>query len=94
LLKGKIAQYTVIARRSGEEWFVGAITNRAGRTIDLPTDFLQPGKYTIEYIEDGMNANSRAEDYKLVNRELNTGETLKLNLAPGGGWVARIELKK
>ena len=90
LLQGKIGQYTVIARRSGKDWYVGAITNQKNRTLDLTTDFLAPGKYHIEIIEDGINANTRAEDYKKNSKDFQSGETLKLKMAAGGGWVARI----
>ena len=90
LLQGKIEKFTVIARRSGNEWFIGAITNYDPRTIELKTDFLNPGKYKLEAIQDGINANARAEDYKRIEMEFVAGEILKLNLAAGGGWVARI----
>lgn len=90
LLTGKISQYTVLARRAGAEWHIGAITNDDRRTITLSTDFLKHGKYRIEMIEDGINAGTAATDYKLSNREINAGETLTIKLAPGGGWVARI----
>jgi len=90
LLDGKISKYTVLARRSGESWFVGAITNQNEKNLNLSTDFLKRGKYHIEMIEDGVNANTRAEDYKKVERDFNSGEILKLKLAAGGGWVARI----
>jgi alpha-glucosidase len=90
LLQGKIEKYTVMARRSGTDWFVGAITNYDSRTIELKTDFLKPGKYKLEAIQDGINAGTRAEDYKKVVMEFSAGETMKLNLASGGGWVARI----
>lgn len=90
LLKGKIAKYTVMARRSGTDWFIGAITNYDPRTLELETNFLKPGKYRLEAIQDGINAGKRAEDYKKVETEFTAGESLKLNLASGGGWVARI----
>ncbi len=90
LLGGKVSKYTVLARRSGEDWFVGAITNQQERNLEVPTDFLKSGKYHIEMIEDGINANTRAEDYKRVEREFTSGDILKLKLAAGGGWVARI----
>ncbi|HAQ21725.1 MAG TPA: alpha-glucosidase [Prolixibacteraceae bacterium] len=90
LLEGKISKYTVLARRSGESWFVGAITDWTQRSINLSTVFLKPGKYHIEMIEDGINANTRAEDYKRVEKDFSSGEVLKLKLAAGGGWVARI----
>jgi len=90
LLDGKISKYTVMARRSGNDWFVGAITNQQERKLQIPTGFLKQGKYDIEFIEDGVNAASRAEDYKRVENDFTSGEILNLNLAAGGGWVARI----
>lgn len=90
LLQGKIGQYTILARRSGAEWFVGAITNNEARQFELSTEFLKQGKYRITLIEDGINANTRAEDYKKKVFDFTTGETLKINLAKGGGWIARI----
>jgi alpha-glucosidase len=90
LLAGKISKYTVLARRAGENWFVGAITNQQEREIELSTDFLKQGKYHIELIEDGVNANTRAEDYKRIEHDFISGDVLKLKLAAGGGWVARI----
>lgn len=90
LLQGKIENYTVMARSSGKEWFIGAITNWDSRTLKLETNFLKPGKYKLEAIEDGINANSRAEDYRKIEMEFVAGEIINLNLASGGGWVAHI----
>ena len=90
LLKGEIGKYTVLARRSGKTWHIGAITNSNAREIDLPLDFLGEGKYHIEMIEDGMNAATRASDYKKVENEVVRSKSLHLKLAPGGGWLARI----
>ncbi len=90
LLDGKIEKFTVMARRSGEKWFVGAITNWDARHIELETGFLSPGNYRLEAIADGVNADKRAEDYRKVEKVFTAGEILNLNLAPGGGWVARI----
>jgi alpha-glucosidase len=90
LLQGKIAKYTILARRSGNEWYIGAITDWSERTIDLETGFLGQGRYRLEAIEDGINANTRADDYKQIVKDFKAGDILKLNLASGGGWVARI----
>jgi alpha-glucosidase len=90
LLEGKIGKYTVLARRSGREWYLGAITDWDKRTISLKTDFLEPGRYWLEAVEDGINADKRAEDYIKVRKEFQAGDSLVVNLAPGGGWVARI----
>ncbi|HRQ52082.1 MAG TPA: glycoside hydrolase family 97 catalytic domain-containing protein, partial [Agriterribacter sp.] len=90
LLNGRIGKYTMLARRAGADWHIGAITNDDRRTLTLSTDFLKPGKYHIEIIEDGINAGTAATDYTRSQRNINAGETLKLTLAPGGGWLARI----
>ncbi len=90
LLQGKIAKFTILGRRSGNDWYVGAITDWSERTFDLETGFLEPGKYRLEAIIDGVNANKRAEDYKRVEREFQAGDILKLSLASGGGWVGKI----
>lgn len=90
LLTGKIGKYTVLARRSGDDWHIGAITNDDPRTLTLSTSFLKPGKYRAEIIEDGINAGTAATDYKLHMVEMNAGETLQIKLSGGGGWIARI----
>lgn len=90
LLAGKIGKYTVLARRSGDDWHIGAITNDDPRTLTLSTSFLKPGKYRAEIIEDGINAGTAATDYKLHEVEINAGETLQIKLSGGGGWIARI----
>ncbi|SDC98355.1 glycoside hydrolase family 97 protein [Niabella drilacis] len=91
LLAGKIGQYTALARRNGNNWFVGAITDTLARNLELKMDFLPPGSYKITIIRDGINADKRAEDYLRTETVMEAGSTLKLDLAPGGGWVARIE---
>jgi alpha-glucosidase len=90
LIKGEIAKYTILARRSGNNWHIGAITNWDKRDLDLETSFLVPGKYRLEAIVDGINADKRAEDYRRIEKVFTAGETIKINLAPGGGWVAHI----
>ena len=90
LLQGKIGKFTLLGRRKGDEWFIGAITNESVREMQLSTDFLTDGKYRIEYIRDGVNAGSRANDYVKGEWIFLAGEELNLSLAPSGGWVARI----
>ena len=94
LLRGKIAEYTVMARRSGSEWYIGAITNWDERELTVETSFLAPGRYRVEAIEDGINAGTRAEDFKMVQTTFQSGDILKLRLASGGGWIGIIYSEK
>ncbi len=88
LLEGKIGRYTILGRRAGYQWFVGAITDWGARSFTLNTDFLNTGKYQVDIIGDGMNADTRAEDYKRSTIYIQKGEDIKLNMVSGGGWVA------
>ncbi len=89
-LDGKIGEYLLLARRSGKEWFAGAITNWTSRDMDLDLSFLPAGKYKMEIFQDGINADRYAEDYKHLKTTVNAGEKIKIHMAPGGGWAARI----
>jgi alpha-glucosidase len=89
-LDGKIAQYVAIARRNGADWFVGAMNNWTERELDLDFSFLPDGNFQMDAYQDGENADRLGSDYKLVHLQVNRNTKLKIKLAPGGGWVARI----
>lgn len=90
VLEAKIGDYTIIARRNGDDWYIGAITDWTPREFEINFDFLSDGIYEMEYIEDGINADERAIDYKLKKLSITKNTNLKIKLAPGGGWIARI----
>ena len=89
-LDGKIAEYILVARRSGRDWYVGAMTNWTPREIDLDLSFLSAGNFAMEAYQDGVNADRYGSDYKQVKSRVSRATKLKLKLAPGGGWAARI----
>jgi alpha-glucosidase len=89
-LDGKIAEYVVMARRSGRDWYVGAMTNWTSREVEIDLSFLPAGAFAMDAYQDGVNADRYGSDYKLVKRQVSKATKLKLQLAPGGGWAARI----
>jgi alpha-glucosidase len=89
-LEGKIGNYLLLARRSGKNWFVGAITDWTSRDMDLDLSFLPDGKYSIDIFQDGINADRYAGDYKHSKTNIKSGDKMKIHLAPGGGWAAKI----
>jgi alpha-glucosidase len=89
-LDGKIGEYVIVARRSGHDWYVGAMTNWTPRELDLDLSFLPAGNFTMEAYQDGANADRYGSDYKLASSRVSKATKLKLKLAPGGGWAARI----
>jgi alpha-glucosidase len=92
-LDGKVAEYVVIARRKGDTWYVGAMTNWIPRELTLDLSFLGTGNFEAVIFKDGINADRDAADYKKETIKVSSAEKLKINLAPGGGWAARIEMK-
>lgn len=91
VLDAKVGEYVVIARRSGDKWFVGAITNQFGREIDIDLSFLGEGKYTLTSFEDGINADRVAIDYKRRTTEVDSQSKIHIKMVNNGGWCGVIE---
>jgi alpha-glucosidase len=89
-LDGRIGQYVAMARRNGSDWYVGAMTNWTGRELEIDFSFLPEGNFQMDAYQDGENADRMGSDYKLVKTQVNRTTKLKIKLAPGGGWAARI----
>ncbi|MFN7116978.1 MAG: glycoside hydrolase family 97 protein [Saprospiraceae bacterium] len=90
-LEGKVGDYIAVARRAANgDWYVGAMTDWTARSLTLDFSFLPNGTYQLEIFQDGINADRNAMDYKKVNRSVRSGEKLTIQMAPGGGWAARI----
>ena len=87
-LLGEIGEYVAVARRCGETWYVGALTNWDARDLTLDLSFIGGGRMTV--FQDGINADRAARDYKKTSAEIPADGIVKIHLAPGGGWVARI----
>ena len=94
-LQGEIGEYIVQARRSGNDWFVGAMTGLQARDITLNTaDFLQKGKkYRVEIYNDNPALNTRTKVSTVV-QPIKAGKILKLHLQPSGGAALRFSLLK
>lgn len=90
VLEGKVAEYVAIARRSGADWFLGALTNWTPRTLTLDLSFLGKGEYRMELFRDGRNADRSARDYRKETIPVPANRKLTIRLAPGGGYAARI----
>lgn len=80
----------LLARRSGNRWFVAAMNNWSPRTLTLRLDFLT-APATLDAFADGINADREATDYSHSRRTVQPGEELTITLAPGGGWAAVVE---
>lgn len=83
-LDGIPGEYIIQARRSGDDWFVGAMTNKDARTVSIPTDFLSKGKYEVEIYNDDPTLNTQTK-VKSEMIKVKSGKAIILQLQPSGG---------
>ena len=83
-LDGVPGEYIIQARRSGDDWFIGAMTNTEARTVTIPTNFLPKGKYEVEVYNDDPTANTQT-NVKSEKIKIKSGKAIVLNLQPCGG---------
>ena len=91
VIAGRIGDYAAVARKSGETWYIGAMTAGNARPRDLPLDFLGSSEYAATIWSDGPGADrlpTRAA--KSVTR-VNAQDVLKAVMAPGGGFIAALK---
>ncbi|TWT84440.1 Retaining alpha-galactosidase precursor [Planctomycetes bacterium CA13] len=90
VLDGCIGEYAVVARRSGEDWFIGALNGAQERTIDLQLDFLKPGqKYTAHLYRDDPQVETSTQ-IRVDRKSVNSQSVLRCELKPQGGQAIRI----
>ena len=104
-LDGKVADYIVMARRKGDTWYVGGLTDWDARDMSVALDFLADGEYAVEIFRDGVNADRTARDYKKINTaimvkdgkvmdsEFAKNGMFDMHLAPGGGFAVKVTKK-
>ncbi len=93
VLSAGVGGHILVARRSGRDWYVGALTNWEARDLEVDLSFLGSGRFAADIYRDGANAHRVGVDYARDSREVSAADRLKIHLAPGGGWVARIRAR-
>ena len=91
VIDAKIGDYVVVARRRGNQWWVGAMTDWTERDIEFDLAFLPTGTFQVNAYQDGPNVGRLGNDYKKTTTEVNKSSKLKIHLASGGGWAAQIK---
>lgn len=86
----RIGEYVAVARRSGTEWYCGAMTDWSPRELTVDLAFLPAGNFRLEEWSDGVNADRRADDFRKSTRTVTNATKLTIRLAEGGGWTARL----
>ena len=94
IIDGAVGEYVIAARRSGSEWFVGAITNTESRSIAVPLDFLEPGqKYAAKVFTDSHAAPTRTK-VAVEDISVDKDDVLKFELKASGGCAIHLTIDK
>ena len=90
VLNGEPGEFVTIARRHGDEWYLGSLTNWTSRDLRISLEFLGKGMYKAELYEDAADAGQNPKHISIRQQSVRSSDTLVLHLASGGGCAIRF----
>ncbi|MFC1490804.1 glycoside hydrolase family 97 protein [Candidatus Latescibacterota bacterium] len=90
VINAQVGDFTTFARKNGDEWYLGSITDWTARELTVPLDFLGAGDYVAEIYADGDDADKNAESVSISEVLVNAGTNLKIQMGSGGGFALRL----
>lgn len=91
VLNGIPGEYITMARRKGDNWFLGSMTNWNPRQLELPLDFLGTGTYTAEIYGDNQDSDRYPKKVVIEKKTVSKGEKLNIQLSSAGGCAIRFK---
>ena len=88
VLDAEVGNHIIVAKRKGDVWYIGGITDWDARSIDINLNFLPEGNYRAQIFSDGINADFDATDYIYTEQDVQSSDRLQIHMQPGGGWAA------
>lgn len=93
VLKSRIGHFVTIVRRRGNEWFLGSITDKHPRLLEIPLDFLNPEtRYVAHIYADARETNyfTNPTAVEIGQYQVTAKDTLPAALDGGGGMAVRF----
>lgn len=90
VLSAEVAQHVVIARRSGDRWYLAAMNGDAPLTLTVPLGFLGDGEWTVRAFADTPESATAPTSIAETRTVVRSAGTLTLTLAPAGGYAAEL----
>ncbi len=91
VIDGYPGDFIIIARKSGDSWFLGAMSDENPRNMTIRLDFLDSGKtYKADIYKDGPNAKIDPQDVAVEHKTLTSRDSLRIRTAPGGGLAVTL----
>lgn len=89
-LSGKIGEYVVVARKKGNNWYIGGLNNWTEREVEIDLSLLIKGNAQAEMFIDGINANRLAGDFQLIKKQVNCNGKITVRMKQGGGFAIKL----
>lgn len=86
-LAGSVGEYVAIARRHGDEWWIGAMVGREPREAEIPLEFLGDGRFLARIYGDDAQDHSRLD---IITTEVTSGSHLRVPIESAGGLLIRL----
>ena len=90
VISAEVANHVLIARKNGNDWFIGGMCNEESHQMEIDLSFLDEGNYKMLSFEDGPNASRYASDFIKKEKNVNAEQVIEIQMAQGGGWAAWI----
>jgi alpha-glucosidase len=87
VISARLNEEVVIARKSGNDWWIGALTGHSARHVQFPLAFLMPGTFRADIYQDDSAAE---HGFSHASREVSPADVLDLRLTSAGGALVRL----
>lgn len=91
VLEASVSRHLIMARRKGNEWFLGAMTAGPAHKKTVKLNFLGHGNWKMQLWKDAPDSKVNAEHLDTDAQTVAAGDTITLDMAPNGGAVARFQ---
>jgi len=90
VLDGRPGQFISIVRHSGDDWYLGTITNNDARQLQISLSFLPKGKtFEAKIYEDDPTVGTRTK-VAVKTMKVDASSVFNIRLAPSGGQAVRL----
>lgn len=93
-INGQVGEYITVAKKSNDDWFIGAMSDSKAREYDIKLDFLDSGTYEAHIFQDANDSGIDAEKIDIIQKLILKNDSLNIKMVSGGGYVAHIQKVK
>lgn len=91
VLEARVGDYIILARRYGQTWYIGGMTDETIREFELNLSFLKDGSHQASIYIDGPNSERNGNDFVLKKIDISSESKLKVKMATAGGFAIVIK---